>query len=96
MNNELEQLYENTAEDLRFGIGTLKLPNLRPAPIIQIHYRDWSRGKLDVIRQSFRGGVILVSGRRASGACDLYLATRERIGLQAKHDGHTSMLRAPA
>ena len=96
MNNELDELYESTAEDLRFGIGTLELPNLQPAPIILVHYCDWSLEKLDVIRESFRDGVILLRGRRSDDARDLYLATRERICLQAEQDGHTSMLRAPA
>ncbi|MCK4516679.1 MAG: hypothetical protein KAU31_15570, partial [Spirochaetaceae bacterium] len=30
------------------------------------------------------------------GTRDLHVGTRERIGIQAKQDGHTSVLRAPA
>jgi len=95
MHNELEQLYESTGEDLVFGIGTIQLPNLSPAPIIQVSYENWSREKLEVVRDSFRDGLILTRGKRCTDARDLYIATRQRMALQAKADGHTSVLRAP-
>ncbi len=96
IHEHIKQLYESTADDLRYGIGVLDVPDRGPVPLIHIHYADWSREKLDLVRESFRGGLILVNGQRASGSCDLYLATREKITVQAKQDGHTSILKAPA
>ncbi len=96
MHDELQKLYESTGEDLLFGIGTIQLPNLKPAPVIQIHYEDWSREQLEVVRNSFRDGLILASGKRSNTVRDLYIATRQRMALRAKADGHTAVLRAPA
>ena len=92
----LEDLYDATEEDLLYGIGLLALPNEEPAPCIHIHYRGWSREKLEIVRESFDEGLILVCGTRADGRRDLYLGTRQTISVQAEQDGHTSMLRAPA
>ena len=95
-NKHLEDLYRATEEDMEFAIGLLALPNLEPAPYIHIHYRNWTRGMLEVVRESFTDGLILVNGKRKRGKCDLVLRTHERIALQAKENGHTSVLRAPA
>ena len=92
----LEDLYHATEEDLLYGIGLLALPNKEPAPCIHIHYRGWSREKLEIVRESFRAGLILTSMTRADGASDVRISTRERIGIQTQQDGHTSMLQAPA
>ncbi len=96
MHNELERLYENTVEDLLFGIGTIQLPNAKSVPIIQICYKDWSHQNLEVVRESFRDGLILTRGKRRTGAREVYLATRLRMALQAEADGHTAVLKAPA
>ncbi len=92
----LEDLYDATEEDLVYGIGLLALPDREPAPYIHIHYRDWSRRKLEVVRESFRGGLVSTVTEPVNGFCDVHLSTRERIGIQAERDGHTSVLRAPA
>lgn len=96
IHEQIKQLYESTADDLRYGIGVLDLPDRGPVPLIHIHYADWSREMLEAVRGSFHGGLILVKGHRADRNCDLYLATREKITVQAKRDGHTSILEAPA
>jgi hypothetical protein len=93
---DLEKLYEATGEDLLFAIGALLVPGQEPAPYIQIFYPGWSREKLEVVREWFRDGLILVSGQRPQGGCDLYLGTRETIALQANDGEHRSVLRAPA
>ena len=78
------------------AIGLLALPNLEPAPYIHFHYRNWTRGMLEFVRESFTDGLILGSARRKRDKCDLVLRTREQIALQVKENGHTSVLRAPA
>ena len=92
----LKNLYEATEEALQYGVGLLALPDQEPAPFIHVHYRDWSREKLEIVRESFRGGLVLTFSCQAEGTRDLHVSTRERIGIQAKQDGHTSVLRAPA
>jgi hypothetical protein len=96
MSPELAKLYESTAEDLLFGMGSLRLPNVGLVPLIHVHYPLWSREELELIRQSFYGGLILVSGRRSGQLLDVYIATKERIVLQAQKDGQTDVLRGPA
>jgi hypothetical protein len=96
MNHDLRKLYESTAEDLIYGVGLFQLPNAGPVPLIHIHYRGWSREKLEVVCESFKSGLILVSGRRKNGNQDLYIATREQIALHQKEGADTSILRAPA
>jgi hypothetical protein len=93
---DLGELYEATGEDLLFAIGALLVSGQEPAPYIHVFYRDWSREQLEVVRESFRKGLILVRGKRPKGGYDLYIGTRETISLQAKDGGHTSVLRAPA
>jgi hypothetical protein len=92
----LEDLYDATEEDLLYGVGLLALPEQEPAPFIHIHYRDWSREQLEVVRESCRGGLVLTFSRRAEDTRDLHLSTRERIGIQASESGRTSALHAPA
>jgi hypothetical protein len=97
MNNEdLEKLYEATGEDLLFAIGVMLVPGQQAAPYIHIYFAGWSREQLEVVRESFRDGLILASGRRPTGLRDLYLGTREKIALQASDGQDTSVLRAPA
>ena len=95
-NQHLKQLYESTEEDMRFAIGTIIMPGNLPCPIINIYYANWSREKLEVVRESFKGGVILVSAERKPGMHDVYLGTRETIAIQEQEGEHTSILRAPA
>ena len=96
MNNKhLEDLYQATEEDMLFALGLLALPGLQPGPYIHIHYRNWTREMLEVVRESFTNGLILES-KGKQGKYDLFLQTCERIALQAKENGHTSVLRAPA
>ena len=93
---DLDKLYQATGEDLLFAIGALLVPGQEPAPYVHILSRDWPRQKLEVVRESFRDGLILVNGKRSRGGYDLYIGTRETIALQANDGGHTSVLRAPA
>ncbi len=95
-NKHLEDLYRATEEDMQFALGLLKLPGLQPGPYIHIHYRNWTRGMLEVVRESFTEGLILECRKQKPGKYDLLLCTCERIALQAKQNGHTSVLRAPA
>ena len=92
----LEDLYDATEEDLRYGVGLLALPAQEPTPFIQIHYRDWSRVKLEIVRKSFRAGLVLTISCQAKGTRDLHVSTRECVAVQATEGNHTSMLRAPA
>jgi hypothetical protein len=95
-NRDLEQLYEATAEDLLFAIGTMVVPGDPPSPYIHVFYRDWTREKLEVVREAFHGSLVLTVGKKTPGRGDLYIATRDVISLEAKEGGHTSVLRAPA
>jgi hypothetical protein len=96
MNNDLRQLYESTEEDLLYGIGLIQLMEAEPTPFIHIHYRDWSREKLEIVRESFKGGLILVSAERKPGRHYVYIGTKETIAIQHRKGEHTSILRAPA
>ena len=75
----LKQLYDATQEDMRYAIGTMDLGTGPPAPIICIHYRDWSREQLEVVRETFESGIILTSAECRPGVHHVYLATRETI-----------------
>ena len=96
MNHSLRELYESTEEDMFFGIGLIQLPDAKPAPYIHVFYQDWSREKLEVVRESFKSGLILVSAERKPGLHHLYIGTRESIALQQTEGEHTSVLKAPA
>ena len=65
-------------------------------PAIHVFYQDWSREKLEVVRESFKSGLILVSAERKPGLHHLYIGTRESIALQQTEGEHTSVLKAPA
>lgn len=73
MNNDLTKLYESTEEDMSYGIGLIQLTDAEPAPFIHIHYRDWSREKLEVVRESFKDALILVSAERRPGQHYVYI-----------------------
>ncbi len=92
----LEDLYDATEEDLLYGVGLLALPDQEPAPFIHIHYRDWSREQLEIVRESFQAGLVLTFSCRAEGARDLHVSTRECVAVQATKGDCTSVLRAPA
>jgi hypothetical protein len=92
----LHRLYDASAEDMRYGIGTVDLGTCPPAPIIMIQYGNWSREKLEVIRDSFRSGITLSSSERKSGVHHIHLATREVLTFEHAEGEHTSVLRAPA
>ena len=92
----LGDLYRATEEDLLYGIGRLALPGQDLAPFIQIHYRDWSREKLEIVRESFRAGLNLVVGSAPDGACHVHVSTQERVAVHVEQGEHTSVLRAPA
>jgi len=95
-NRDLEQLYEATAEDLLFAMGTMVVPGGRPSPYIHVFYQDWAREKLEVVREAFSGGLVLTTGKNPRGGYGIYIATRELISIQGEQNGHTSVLRAPA
>ncbi len=90
---DLKQLYHATEEDMRFAIGSIAVAGQPPVPIIQIHYHDGSREKLEVVRESFKSGLILVSAERKPGLHHLYLGTRETIAIQQTEGEHRSILR---
>ncbi len=92
----LEDLYDATEEDLLYGVGLMALPDQEPAPFIHIHYRDWPRQKLEIVRESFRSGLVLTFTCQTEGTRDLHVSTRERVAVQAREGDHTSVLRAPA
>jgi hypothetical protein len=96
VNNTLHRLYEATAEDLLFGIGQLQVPDDRPVPYIHIHYANWSREKLDVVRESFPDGLILTAQQCPTGAYDVTIKTRHLVILKSERNGRTSLLRGPA
>ena len=97
MNHQiLENLYDATEEDLLYGVGLLALPDQEPTPFIHIHYRSWSREQLEIVRESFRGGLVLTFSRRTDKTRDLHVSTRECVAVQATGGDHTSVLRAPA
>ncbi len=95
-NRDLQSLYDTTEEDFRYGIGLMAIPGRGPVPLIGVHYSDWPRDKLGIIRQSFHGGIVLSTKAKADGDFDVHLATRQKIVVRSEHDGHTSVLRAPA
>jgi len=96
MNTKLRQLYDASQEDMHDGIGTIDLGTGPPAPIISIRYLGWSRAKLEVVRESFRSGIILSSARRESGLLHAYLGTRETMTIEYAEGEKTDVLRASA
>jgi len=96
MNNPLNKLYEATGEDLRYGIGTLNVPGRSPVPYVHIHYADWSRDKLEVVRETFAGGLTTSIHRHPDGDLHVHLATRQRVAIECHESGRVDILRAPA
>ena len=92
----VDRLYAATEEDLLFGIGVLTLGDQKPAAYIHIHYRNWTREKLALVRDAFQAGLAVTWSAPTAGFRDLHISTHERIAIQADHDGYTSLLRAPA
>ena len=81
---------------MTYGIGAIDLGTGSPAPIISIYYRGWSREQLEVVRETFKSGIILSSAERKPGVHHVYLGTRETISMQQTEGEHTSVLRGPA
>lgn len=96
IHDQLNRLYDSTADDLRYGIGVLDVPDIGRVPFVQIRYRDWTREQLDAVRESFRRGLSLTRTDHAGCPSGVYIGTREQITVQGEHGGHTSVLRAPA
>jgi hypothetical protein len=96
MTNPLRTLYDTSAEHMTYGIGTMDLGVGPPAPIIMIQHGDWSREKLKMIRESFKGGIILTCSEHKPGVHHIHLATREVLTFEHAESEHTSVLRAPA
>ena len=92
----LDNLYNATEEDLLYGIGQLGVPDGPASPLIHIHYRHWSRRKLDIVRASLRDGITLTIEQSIAGSHALHIATHECISVQVRTGDHTSVLRAPA
>lgn len=92
----LEQLYQSTEEGFLYAVGLFAAPDQPPAPLIQVYYSDWSHEQLAAVRASVDEGLTLVHDQAADRSCSLSLATRQKIAIRAAHDGHTSVLQAPA
>ncbi len=93
--NDLEMLYEATSEDMLFAIGVVREAGFL-IPRIHIFYHDWNRQQLELVRETFKGGLCLAKGELKQRIQNLYLSTKDRISLQSKDDGQTTILRAPA
>lgn len=96
MANSLRRLYDASEEDMAYGIGVIDLGTVPPAPIISIHYRDWTREQLELVRESFKSGIVLTCTAKSPGVHHVHLATEETISFQQAEGGHTTLLRAPA
>lgn len=95
-NRDLQSLYDATEEDFRYGIGLMAIGGRDPVPLIGVHYNNWSRDKLELIRESFHEGIVQSQSATADGDFDVHLATRQKIVVRSEHGGHTNVLRAPA
>jgi hypothetical protein len=94
--SHLKSLYDATAEDLLFGIGTLMLEDGTHAPCIQVHYRSWTREMLGLVRDSFLDGIEFRVEQPCADRGDIVLATRQLMTIGAGMGGETHALRAPA
>lgn len=92
----LEQLYHATEEDLLYAVGLLAGADQNPAPLIQVHYGDWSREQLAVIRAAFTDGISLLQERQTGQDHSFHLATQQAVTIQVADGEETSILRAPA
>lgn len=96
MKNKLRQLYNASEEDMTYGIGVVVMGTGPPTPIISVHYCGWSREKLEIVRESFKSGIVLSSTEVGPGVYQVHVATRERISIQHAVGKDKSVLRAPA
>jgi len=96
VNTVLRRLYDACEEDMRFGIGTIRLGTDPPMPIICVVFRDWSRAQLEIVRDTFQAGINLTHLETGGGVHQLRLATREIVSIEHTDGGDTSVLRAPA
>ena len=94
--NELKDLYDASAQDLRFGIGLIAHEECEHIPIICIQYMDWPREVLEAVRDSMRSGIKLNRCQRGDGRIDLILETRERAQLSGCDGDHTGIIRFPS
>jgi hypothetical protein len=93
---ELKDLYDTSAQDLRFGIGVMAGNDGEHVPVICIHYSDWPKEMLEAIRKSMRSGITISRIVRDDGSFDLSLATRERSEVRARNDHETGIIRFPS
>ena len=90
---DLNKLRESSQDDLIFGIGLLE-DNI---PYIHLFCENWSREVLTLVRS-----LILLEGLRMQVKrlpdhhFSLYMATCVKVRVEAKTDGHTSILQCPA
>lgn len=96
MNNRLRELYESTADDMVYGIGLVQFSGAEPAPCIHISYPSWNRAQLEIVRESFDGGLVLTSTEKEPGLHHLHIGTRQVVAIHQRDGEHTSILRAPA
>lgn len=96
MNRTLRQLYDASEEDMTYGIGVMDLGTGIPSPIVCIHYKEWSREQLELVRESFHDGIVLTTAEKLPGVHHVHLATRETMSFQHVEGGQTAVLRAPA
>ncbi len=66
-NRDLQSLYDTTEEDFRYGIGLMAIPGRGPVPLIGVHYSDWPRDKLEMIRLSLHEGIVLSENAKGDG-----------------------------
>ena len=92
----LRQLYEGSAEDVQFGIGTLVLDDGVSVPCVVVHQPSWIRELLEILKKNFVHGVECRIERGSGQTASLFLATRDRVTVQAELTGELHALRAPA
>jgi hypothetical protein len=92
----LEDLYRSIEEAVFYGIGTFILPGRDPVAYVHVHYPDWPRDHLELVRESFAPGLVVRTDEHADGTADLIVATREQVTIQTDEDGETFVLRGPA
>ena len=93
---KLTELYDASAQDLRFGIGVMVGADDEQLPVISIYYATWPKEMLEVVRESMRCGITLDRVQRRDGLVDLILATRERSEVHARDHQQTEVIRFPS
>lgn len=96
MNKLLEQLYDTSADDVRFCLGHMEMLPGVLLPAICIAYGNWPPGLLDAVRDAFHDGLSLDINRNPDGSATLTIATRQLVQLELEESGQTDVLRAPA